>query len=41
LGLGLSIVADCVDVLKGDIHVESSLGEGTTFFVELPLTTQT
>ena len=40
LGLGLSIVADCVDVLKGDIHVESNLGEGTTFFVELPLTTQ-
>ena len=27
LGLGLSIVADCVDMLKGDIHVESSLGE--------------
>ena len=40
LGLGLSIVADCVDLLKGDIHVESCLGEGTTFFVELPLTTQ-
>ena len=40
LGLGLSIVADCVDVLKGDIHVESNLGEGTTFFVELPLTTE-
>jgi signal transduction histidine kinase len=40
LGLGLSIVADCVDALKGDIHAESVLGEGTTFFVELPLTTQ-
>jgi signal transduction histidine kinase len=40
LGLGLSIVADCVDALKGDIHVESVLGEGTSFFVELPLTTQ-
>ncbi len=40
LGLGLSIVADCVDALKGDIHVESVLGEGTTFFVELPLTAQ-
>jgi signal transduction histidine kinase len=37
LGLGLSIVADCVDALKGDIHVESVLGEGTTFFLELPL----
>lgn len=38
LGLGLSIVADCVDALKGDIRVESALGEGTTFFLELPVT---
>ena len=37
LGLGLSIVADCVDALKGDIHVEATLGEGTTFFLELPV----
>jgi K+-sensing histidine kinase KdpD len=37
LGLGLSIVAECVDALKGDIHVESRLGEGTTFFLELPV----
>jgi signal transduction histidine kinase len=36
LGLGLSIVADCVDAVKGDIRVESTLGEGTTFFVEVP-----
>jgi signal transduction histidine kinase len=36
LGLGLSIVADCVDALNGDIRVESTLGEGTTFFLELP-----
>jgi signal transduction histidine kinase len=40
LGLGLSIVADCVDALKGDIHVESVLGEGTTFFIDIPITTQ-
>jgi len=40
LGLGLSIVADCVDALKGDIHAESVLDEGTTFFVELPFTSQ-
>jgi signal transduction histidine kinase len=40
LGLGLSIVADCVDALKGDIRVESSLGEGTTFFLELPMAPQ-
>lgn len=37
LGLGLAIVAECVDALKGDIRVESALGEGTTFFVELPV----
>lgn len=37
LGLGLSIVADCVDALKGSIRVESTLGEGTTFFLELPV----
>lgn len=38
LGLGLSIVADCVNVLSGDIRVESVLGEGTTFVLELPIT---
>jgi signal transduction histidine kinase len=37
LGLGLSIVADCVEALKGDIRVESTLGEGTTFFLALPV----
>jgi len=36
LGLGLAIVADCVDALKGDIRVESQLGQGTTFFVDVP-----
>jgi two-component system, OmpR family, sensor kinase len=38
LGLGLSIVADCVNVLSGDIRVESVLGEGTTSVLELPIT---
>ena len=37
LGLGLSIVADCVDALKGSVRVESTIGEGTTFFIELPV----
>ncbi|MBI3048159.1 MAG: sensor histidine kinase [Acidobacteria bacterium] len=37
LGLGLAIAAECVDALKGDIRVESTLGEGTTFFLELPV----
>jgi signal transduction histidine kinase len=36
--LGLSIVGDCVDALTGDIRVESTLGEGTTFILELPST---
>ena len=37
LGLGLSIVADCVDAVKGSIRVDSAIGEGTTFFIELPV----
>lgn len=36
LGLGLSIVHDCVGALKGDVHVESERGTGTTFLIELP-----
>lgn len=37
-GLGLAIVADCVQALGGAIRCESRPGEGTTFFVTLPLT---
>jgi signal transduction histidine kinase len=36
LGLGLSIVLDCLGAIAGDIRVESSLGDGTTFFVTVP-----
>lgn len=36
-GLGLSIVKGLVDILKGKIDMKSNLGEGTTFFVEIPL----
>ncbi len=36
-GLGLSIVKDCVERLQGQIQVESTVGKGTTFTVELPL----
>jgi PAS domain S-box-containing protein len=34
-GLGLSIVKKCVDLHKGEISVNSIVGEGTTFFVTL------
>lgn len=35
-GLGLNIVKDCVERHNGQIHVESQLGEGTRFIVEIP-----
>ena len=37
LGLGLSIVSECVKALHGSIHVESTPGEGSAFIVTLPL----
>jgi signal transduction histidine kinase len=36
MGLGLSIVADCVRGMGGRVEVESSEGHGTTFLVTLP-----
>jgi signal transduction histidine kinase len=37
-GLGLAIVIDCVQALGGSIRCESHAGEGTSFFITLPLT---
>ena len=36
-GLGLCYVKSVIQNHKGSIHAESTLGEGTTFFIELPL----
>jgi signal transduction histidine kinase len=35
-GLGLYIVKEAVDKLKGKVSVESQIGEGTKFHIELP-----
>jgi len=36
-GLGLSITKSYIQMLNGEIHVESSVGAGTTFLVRIPL----
>jgi signal transduction histidine kinase len=41
IGLGLSIVEDCVEAMGGQIHVRSAEHEGTVFVVTLPTTPAT
>lgn len=36
-GLGLALVAEFVEILKGSVSVSSALDKGTTFIVELPI----
>ena len=37
VGLGLSIVDECVRAMGGQIQVDSVEGEGTTFLLRLPV----
>jgi len=37
-GIGLCIAKQLIELMNGKIGVESSLGEGSVFFIELPLT---
>lgn len=36
-GLGLNIVKKYLELMNGDVRVESQVGQGTTFFLEIPL----
>ena len=37
-GIGLSLVKELVELLQGEIHVESIINQGTIFIVSLPIT---
>lgn len=40
-GIGLSLVKELVDVLKGEIRVESEANKGTTFYLSFPVDAET
>ena len=40
LGIGLALVKEVVDQHRGDVSVESKLGEGSTFTMRLPLASE-
>lgn len=37
-GVGMDVVKSVVERLKGTVHIETKLGEGTRFFLKVPLT---
>jgi two-component system sensor histidine kinase VicK len=37
LGLGLSLVKSIITIIKGDIHIKSAVGEGTTVTFSVPI----
>ena len=37
-GVGMDAVRKNIEKLSGDIHVDSTCGKGTTFFMRIPLT---
>ena len=39
-GVGLALAKELVVLMKGTLHVESVLGKGTTFILQLPVTNQ-